>query len=83
MMKRLADERKLRLAADAVLEFMHEHPIAAHWGRSDLASSDMMSLETTRKVWQAGRIHGAARHPSECTHMCSIVGASFTISRSF
>ncbi|WP_162071090.1 Tn3 family transposase [Burkholderia sp. THE68] len=53
MMKRLADERKLRLAADAVLEFMHEHPIAAHWGRSDLASSDMMSLETTRKVWQA------------------------------
>lgn len=31
MMKRLADERKLRLAADAVLEFMHEHPIAAHW----------------------------------------------------
>jgi hypothetical protein len=41
------------LAADAVLEFMHEHPVAAHWGRADLASSDMMSLETTRTVWQA------------------------------
>jgi hypothetical protein len=54
MMNRLADERKLRLAADAVLEFTHEHPIAAYWGRADLASSDMMSLETTRTVWQAG-----------------------------
>jgi hypothetical protein len=32
---------------------MHEHPIAAHWGRADLASSDMMSLETSRTVWQA------------------------------
>ncbi|CAE6965459.1 Tn3 family transposase [Paraburkholderia domus] len=53
MMRRLEDERKLRLAADAVLEFMHEHPIAANWGRADLASSDMMSLETTRAVWQA------------------------------
>lgn len=53
MMRRLEDERVLRLAADAVLEFMHEHPVAAHWGRADLASSDMMSLETTRTVWQA------------------------------
>ncbi|UMY33482.1 Tn3 family transposase [Burkholderia contaminans] len=53
MMHRVADERVLREAADAVLGFMHRHPIAAHWGRSDLASSDMMSLETTRSVWQA------------------------------
>jgi TnpA family transposase len=53
MMKRLEDERMLRRAADAVLEFMREHPIAAHWGRADLASSDMMSLETTRAAWQA------------------------------
>jgi hypothetical protein len=36
-----------------VLEFMHRHPIAQHWGRADLASSDMMSLETTKTVWQA------------------------------
>lgn len=53
MMNRIADERKLRQAADAVLEFMDRHPIAAHWGRADQASSDMMSLETARKVWQA------------------------------
>lgn len=32
---------------------MLRHPIAAHWGRADLASSNMMSLETTRAVWQA------------------------------
>jgi len=53
MMSRIADERMLRQAADAVLEFMHRHSIAQHWGRADLASSDMMSLETTRTVWQA------------------------------
>ncbi len=53
MMHRVADERVLREAADAVLGFMHRHPIAVHWGRADLASSDMMSLETTRTVWQA------------------------------
>ncbi|MFJ3319037.1 Tn3 family transposase [Herbaspirillum huttiense] len=53
MMKLVADERKLREAADAILVYMHRHPIAAHWGRGDLASSDMMSLETTRTVWQA------------------------------
>ncbi len=53
MMHRIADERKLRHAAEAVLTFMHQNPIAQHWGRSDLASSDMMSLETTRSVWQA------------------------------
>lgn len=53
MMKRIADERKLREASDAVLQFMHRHPIAEHWGRGDLASSDMMSLETARTIWQA------------------------------
>lgn len=53
MMGKVADERKLRHAADAILEFMHCHPITAHWGRADLASSDMMRLETTRTVWQA------------------------------
>lgn len=53
MMGKVADERKLRHAADAILEFMRRHPITAHWGCADLASSDMMSLETTRTVWQA------------------------------
>jgi len=52
-MRFAADERRLASASRAVLEYMHRHPIAAAWGRSDLASSDMMSLETSRRVWQA------------------------------
>ena len=46
------DERRLSQACQAVLEFMQRHPIAATWGRSDL-SSDMMTMETTKRVWQA------------------------------
>ena len=47
-MKWAGDERRLAQACSAVLAFMHRHPIAATWGRADLASSDMMSLETSR-----------------------------------
>jgi hypothetical protein len=43
---------QLRLDADSVLEFMQDH-FAAYSGRADLASSDEMSLETTRTVGQA------------------------------
>jgi TnpA family transposase len=32
---------------------MQRHSIASTWGRSDLASSDMMSMETTKRMWQA------------------------------
>ena len=52
-MRWAGDERRLSQACNAVLEFMQRHPIAATWGRSDLASSDMMSMETTKRVWQA------------------------------
>lgn len=52
-MRWAGDERRLRLACQAVLEHMQSHPIAATWGRAELASSDMMSLETSRRVWQA------------------------------
>jgi hypothetical protein len=52
-MRWAGDERRLADASAAVLAFMRQHPIAATWGRSDLASSDMMSLETRQRVWQA------------------------------
>ncbi len=52
-MRWAADERRLAEACTAVLTFMQHHPSAASWGRSDLASSDMMSLETAKRVWQA------------------------------
>jgi hypothetical protein len=43
-MRWAGDERRLAEASAAVLAYMRRHPIAATWGRSDLASSDMMSL---------------------------------------
>jgi TnpA family transposase len=52
-MKWASDERRLAEACRAVLSFMHRHPICTTWGRSDLASSDMMSLETHRRVFVA------------------------------
>jgi TnpA family transposase len=52
-MKWARDERRLAEACRAVLTFMHHHPISTTWGRSDLASSDMMSLETHRRVFVA------------------------------
>lgn len=52
-MKRLSDERRMREASDAMLQYLHRFEIAKHWGRSDLASSDMMSLETERAIWQS------------------------------
>jgi TnpA family transposase len=32
---------------------MQRHTIATTWGRAHLASSDMMSLETSRRLWRA------------------------------
>jgi TnpA family transposase len=52
-MRWAADERRLAEACRAVLTFMHRHAVATTWGRADLASSDMMSLETAKRVWQA------------------------------
>jgi len=52
-MRLASDEHWLREASRAVLTFMHRHPITQAWGRSDLASSDMMSLDTSKRVWQA------------------------------
>lgn len=52
-MRRAGDERRLALACQAVRAFMQRHTIAAPWGRADLASSDMLSLETPRRVWRA------------------------------
>jgi TnpA family transposase len=52
-MRWAGDERRLAEASAAVLGYLRRHAISATWGRSDLASSDMMSLETRQRVWQA------------------------------
>ena len=62
-MRWASDERRLGEACAAVLDFMHRHAIAATWGRDDLASADMMSLETSKHVWQA-RLDPRRQSPS-------------------
>lgn len=52
-MRWATDERRLAEACRAVLKFMHRQAIACTWGRADLAFSEMMSLETAKRVWQA------------------------------
>ena len=52
-MKWASDERRLAQACSTVLAFMHRHPISTTWGRADLASSDMMSIETSQRVFVA------------------------------
>jgi hypothetical protein len=62
-MRWAAGERRLAEACGAVLKFMHRHPVATTWGHVDLASSDMMSLETAKRVWQA-RLDSRRQTPS-------------------
>lgn len=49
----LQREARLRKANDGVFEFMHRHPITEAWGREDLASADMMSVETAKAIWNS------------------------------
>lgn len=74
-----ADERRLAEACSAVLTFMQRHAIATTWGRADLASSDMMSLETTKRVWQA-RLDSDARYPASETVSTTAAAAHRTAS---
>jgi TnpA family transposase len=53
LMRLLEEDSVLRAANDRVVEHMRAHAIAQHWGRGLFASSDMMSLEATRHLWNA------------------------------
>jgi TnpA family transposase len=46
----LEDGKALRRANDAVVEFLREHSIAAHWGRGVDCASDAMSLDVSRSI---------------------------------
>jgi hypothetical protein len=61
-MRWAGDERRLADASATVLAFTRQHPIAATWGRSDLASSDMMSLETRQR--EAKRLERRSARPT-------------------
>jgi TnpA family transposase len=47
----LEEDRALRRANDAVVQFMLAHPIAKAWGEGFEASSDLMSLDVNRNLW--------------------------------
>jgi hypothetical protein len=52
-MRMLEEDGRLRQASDAVVNYLRSHKIASHWGEGLFASSDMMSLEATRHLWNA------------------------------
>jgi TnpA family transposase len=53
MMRVLEEDGRLAEANQAVLQFMRRHPIVDRWGQDGLASSDMMTLESSRRLWNA------------------------------
>ena len=53
LMRELEEEGRLAEANLSVLQFMRRHPVVAQWGQSGLASSDMMTVEASRRLWNA------------------------------
>ena len=53
MMRILEEEGRLADANLSVVQFMRRHPVVAHWGKDGLASSDMMTVEASRRLWNA------------------------------
>ena len=53
MMRRLEIDNLLRKANEAVIAVMRRHRIVSNWGAGATASSDMMSLDATRRLWNA------------------------------
>lgn len=62
-MKTLEDENVLERANKAVIEFMQRQPLSKVWGDGTMASSDMMSLHTSNKLWNS-RMDYRLRTPS-------------------
>lgn len=46
-------EPALRAANDALVHFARSHAIVDHWGSGYEASSDLMSLDASRQIWNA------------------------------
>ena len=53
MMRVLEEEGRLTEANLSVVQFMRRHPVVAHWGETGLASSNMMTVEASRRLWNA------------------------------
>lgn len=66
-MQYFEDRDAVRAANEAVTGLQRRLPIAAYWGDGTLASSDMMSLDVSRKIWVA-RMDPKRRVPSVGTY---------------
>ncbi|MFP1133225.1 Tn3 family transposase, partial [Asticcacaulis sp. W401b] len=53
MVLRLESEPRLRAANDEVVRFMRQHRVVGLWGPGLYASADMVSLDATRRLWNA------------------------------
>lgn len=67
LMRSLESHSRMLRANQRVVEFQGKHPIAELWGSGKTASSDMMSLDTSKHLWNARvdprrRTHAAALH---------------------
>jgi TnpA family transposase len=56
-------EPALRTANEALVKFARSHPIVNHWGSGYAASSDLMSLDASKHLYNARvepkrRVHG-------------------------
>tara|TARA_R110002073_G_scaffold146502_1_gene299032 strand:+ start:10259 stop:13153 length:2895 start_codon:yes stop_codon:yes gene_type:complete len=49
----LEDSKKLQDANQLVVSFLRSHTVAKAWGQGTIASSDAMSLEASRHLWNA------------------------------
>nr|WP_255326040.1 Tn3 family transposase [Sphingobium sp. 15-1] len=67
MMRRLVAQKRFRVANDVILGAFSRLPAARLWGDGLSASSDMMSVETSRRLW-AARHDPRRRTPSIGTY---------------
>jgi hypothetical protein len=63
----LEEDRSLRRANDAVVEFMLAHAIGKAWGKGFEASSDLRSLDVNRNLWLS-RVHPKRRRHAVGTY---------------
>src|ERR1700729_3065707 len=77
-MRLFESEPALREANDALLHFARSHDIVGHWGTGFEASSDLMSLDASKHLYDARvdpkrRVHGMGVYQTvlDQRHVCT------------
>jgi len=78
MMGVLEEEGRLAEANLSVLQFMRRHPVVSRWGQDGLASSDMMTVESSRRLWNARVDHRTGNYAiGTYTHLLDQWGIAY------